>query len=310
MYPSANTMRWSARPTLEHLVEMVPQMVRAFAVGTETLGLRPDLPIVPALAIVAAIVVSTNRWLWRGLLAAHAGLLVWLVANANGAGALWPRRVLLLEALSVLTIAVAAADRPRWRPLFLAVLLVGNAWQLRETFAWVRSPASHHEGFRYALPYTHAELDYYVPMFVTPWYDVILADIEAGRRVVLLYNLSSYWENSTDPTGIPERLYVALGHDRFMEKVAIFGSVTLRQHIFQTRPMSELDAWVNGIANPDDVVVHGLLSPLDSPTGIAEWNEIMSALDRRFRMVFEPTGFADPPVVEWQRWLLLPRPAP
>jgi hypothetical protein len=169
MYPSANTMRWSARPTLEHLVEMVPQMVRAFAVGTETLGLRPDLPIVPALAIVAAIVVSTNRWLWRGLLAAHAGLLVWLVANANGAGALWPRRVLLLEALSVLTIAVAAADRPRWRPLFLAVLLVGNAWQLRETFAWVRSPASHHEGFRYALPYTHAELDYYVPMFVTPW---------------------------------------------------------------------------------------------------------------------------------------------
>jgi hypothetical protein len=149
MHPTANTARWSAQPSLLALIEVVPSMLDEAVFGRR-FGNPPDSPLVYALAIVAALLVRTNRWLWRCLLAAHAGMLVWLCANVSVAGgvggtALWPRRVLLLSVLAILTIAVAVADRPRWRPLLLGALLLGNVWQLRETIEWARSPASQHD---------------------------------------------------------------------------------------------------------------------------------------------------------------------
>ena len=308
LHPSSNTARWSARPTLEHLVGVIPAVVREFVSGP-FFGLPPELPIIPALAVVALLLVRTNPWLWRALLAAHAGLLVWLVANSTiGAGALWPRRVLLLEFLAVLAIAVAAADRPRWRPAFLAVLLVGNAWQLRETLAWARSPESRHAEELWALPYTQAELDYRVPAFVTRWTDEIMADIEAGRRVIVVYNLGAYWENSTDPAGIPERLYVMLGHERFMETVFMFGSETLRQHIFPVRPLAEIDGVLDGITDPGEFVVHSMSAGADPPSTVSEINTILLALQRRFRLVPAPAGQSPSERVIWYRWTLAPRP--
>jgi hypothetical protein len=307
MHPTLNTARWSEQPSLMTLVDVVPSMLDEVVFGTR-FGNPPDSPLIFALAVVAALLVRTNRWLWRGLLAAHAGLLTWLCANASvGGGALWPRRMLLLSVLAILTIAVAAADRPRWRPLLLAALLLGNAWQLHETIEWVRSPTSRHEGFRYALPYAHAELDYYVPTFVTPWADVILADVAAGRSVVLLYNLDSYWENPTDPTGIPERLYLALGHRRFMEKVFMFGSRTVRHHQFPIRPLADIDAIVNAIGDPHDVVVHGLGSTLDAESVVSELDAVRKALEKRFRLV--PADGAQPskPLALWERFTLEPR---
>lgn len=308
LYPSANTQRWSERPTFMHVLEVVPPMLREFVFGTHE-GHPPDLPIILGLALIAAVVVRTDRWLWRGLLGGHAALLVWLVANAGdlAAGALWPRRVLLLEVLAILTIAVAAADRPRWRLPFLAVLLLGNLWQFRETLAWAQSPDSPRDGFRYALPYTRAEFDYYVPLLVTPWSDEILRDVAAGRSVVLLYNFDSYFENPTDPAGIPERLHVALGHDRFMQKVLIFGSQPVRHHLFPIRPLHHLNDVVNAIPDPQDVVVHSLRSPLDSPSVVAEFDTIRQALEKRFRFVPTPAGQPAKPLVVWQRWTLAPR---
>jgi hypothetical protein len=267
-------------------------MVRAFVFGTD-LG-RPDIPIIPGLGLLAALLVRTNRWLWRGLLAVHVALLAWLVANAGDpeAGALWPRRVLLVETLSILTIAVAAVDRPRWRGFFLAALLAGNVWQLRETLAWARSPDSPRAGFRYALPYSYANIDYYVPLDVTPWTDEIL---------------DSYFENPTDPTAIPERLYVALGHHRFTEHIAVFGSRTVRHHVFPIRPLADVDGVVNAIADPRDVVVHGLSSPLDAPSVVAEFDVVRQALEKRFRLVPAPTEHPGRSPVTWQRWILAPR---
>jgi hypothetical protein len=307
LHPTLNTMRWSEHTPLMHVLEVVPPMVRAFVFGTD-LG-RPDIPIIPGLGLLAALLVRTNRWLWRGLLAVHVALLAWLVANAGDpeAGALWPRRVLLVETLSILTIAVAAVDRPRWRGFFLAALLAGNVWQLRETLAWARSPNSPRAGFRYALPYSYANMDYYVPLYVTPWTDRILADVNAGRRVVLLYNLDSYFENPTDPTAIPERLYVALGHHRFTEHIAIFGSRTVRHHVFPIRPLADVDGVVNAIADPRDVVVRGLSSPLDAPSVVAEFDVVRQALEKRFRLVPAPTEHPGRSPVTWQRWILAPR---
>jgi hypothetical protein len=307
MHPTLNTARWSARPSLMTLVDVVPSMLDEIVFGRH-FGNPPDSPFIFALAVVAALLVRTNRWLWRGLLAVHAGLLTWLCANAGaGGGALWPRRVLLLSALSILTIAVAAADRARWRPLLLGALLLGNVWQLHETIEWARSPASPRDGFRYTLPYAHANLDYYVPTFVTPWADRILADIEAGRSVVLLYNLGSYWENNTDPTGIPEWLYVTLGHRRFTERVFMFGSQTVRHHQVPVRPLAELDRVVNAIEHPQDIIVHGLKSPLDSPGTVSELDTIRAALEKRFQLVPVPAGQPSRPFVVWERFTLAPR---
>lgn len=303
-HPTVNTSRWSAVPSLTTLVDVVPSMLDEVAFGTR-FGNPPDSPLIFALGVLAAVLVRTNRWLWRGLLVAHAGLLTWLCANATvEGGALWPRRVLLLSVLAILTIAVAAADRPRWRPVLLGALLLGNAWQMHETIEWARSPMSRHEGFRYALPYAHSELDYYVPTFVTPWADQILADVAAGRRVVLLYNLESYWENVTDPTGIPERLYVTLGHRRFTEQVFMFGSQRVRHHEFPIHPLADLDGVVNAIDDPHDVVVHGLWSRLDPPVVVSELDAVRAALEKRFRLV--PAHGAQPSklLAAWERFTL------
>jgi hypothetical protein len=168
----------------------------------------------------------------------------------------------------------------------------------------VRSSEARHNEELWALPYTHAELDYRVQGFVTLWMDGIMADIEAGRRVILVYNLGSYWENSTDPSGIPERLYVSLGHDRFMETVFIFGSETLRQHIFPVRPLAEIDGVMNGITDPGEFVVHSMSAGADPPSTVSEINTILLALQRRFRLVPAPAGQSPSERVIWYRWTL------
>jgi len=146
-----------------------------------------------------------------------------------------------------------------------------------------------------------------VPTFVTPWTDEILADVAAGRSVVLLYNLGSYWENPTDPTGIPEPLYVALGHRRFTEKVFMFGSQTERHHQFPIQPLAKLDGFVSAIGDPEQVVVHRLRSPNDSEEVVTELDTVRGALEKRFRLVPVPAGQPSRPFVVWERFMLAPR---
>ena len=145
-----------------------------------------------------------------------------------------------------------------------------------------------------------------MPTFVTPWTDEILADVAAGRSVVLLYNLGSYWENPTDPTGIPEPLYVARSPPLHREGVHV-RSQTERHHQFPIQPLAKLDGFVNAIGDPEQVVVHRLRSPNDSEEVVTELDTVRGALEKRFRLVPVPAGQPSRPFVVWERFMLAPR---
>jgi hypothetical protein len=300
-YPPAIVRTGGFVPSLARLLELAPGVV-AVLLGP----LRPDVPILLPLALVALALVRRDRWLWIGLFGFQLALVGWLAAQ-EGPDRLWPRRLLLLDAVAVLVVAVAAADRARWRPLLLGALAVANVWQLAETLAWARAPRDPEgNGWTWPLPYTHTTLDFQVPLSTVAWTEEILRDVRAGRTVLVLYNLSSYQENATNPTAVPERLYVTLGHERFLRSVLLFGSMNERQHRFPVRPLEEIGPVLDGIRDPTQVVVHSILHPGDGPEAKAEFARIREAVEARFRVVPAPGGTAPTGGEVWQRGTLAP----
>ena len=247
-----------------------------------------------------------DRLLWVGLVGFQIAALGWLALQQTP-GALWPRRVLLLDTIAVLVVLVAASDRPRLRPLIVAVLAAANVWQLAETVAWVRAPRDpEHIGWVFPLPYTHTTVDYQVPLASVAWTDEILRDVYAGKRVVLFYNLEAYQENSTNPTAIPERLYVMLGHQRFLDTILMFGSGrngSTRGAAPDRRPVRR----AGYDSDPTNVVVHFVINPGDTPRAKEEWARIRAAVEDRFQLVPAPGNQPESGGEIWQRGILGPR---
>jgi hypothetical protein len=302
-HPPAIVITRSGVPGLEHLESTAERVVAIFR-GP----MRPDTPILLPLAVVAALLLRRERPLWWGLLALQVVLVAWL-ALTEGPDRIWPRRLLLLDSLAVLVVAVAATQRPRWRPLLLGALAVANVWQLAETVAWARAPIDT-SGTNpiFPLPYTHTTVDYMVDLPTSAWLDEIQHDIDAGKRIILVYNLGAYAENATNPTAIPERLYIRLGHERFMDTVLMFGSAGIRSHPFPVRPLEDLEPVLGAIRDPDAWVVHFILHPMDTPDARAEYARIRDAIKRHF--VLGPAPGNQPPAGGElrQRGIIAPRP--
>ena len=290
-------------PALEHLERTTENVLAVFR-GP----LRPDTPILLPLALVAALLLQRDRLLWWGLLALQVMLMAWL-ALTEGPDKLWPRRLLLLDSVALLIVAVAATQRPRWRPLVLGALAIANVWQLAETVAWVRAPRDPEgKGFSFPLPYTHTTLDYMVDLPTTAWTDEIQRDIDAGKRIILIYNMNAYTENATNPTAVPERLYLRLGHERFLDTVLMFGSSDVRQHPFPVRPMETLDPVLGAIRDPDDWVVHVLVHWMDPAETKAEYARIREAIEGHFVLSPAPRNQPVGGGEIWQRGTIAPRP--
>lgn len=280
VWPTANTMRFAALPDAWSMLGALLPLASTFLLD----GTGPDLPVLLPLALVAAAVMRSDRLIWWGLLVFQIALVVAL-AGAEGVTSVWPRRVLLLEVVAGAVISAAAIDRPMLRPWMVAVLVAGNVWQLALTVDWARQPLwNPTRGWAFPLPYTHTTLDYQVPRTTVDWTGQVLADIQAGYTVILLYNLSAYEENATNPAAVPERLYVALGHGVFSRSVAIFGSQTSRQHTLPVRPLEDVERFVERIDDPKKYVVHSLRHAADPPAAKAELDRIRAVFERRFQL--------------------------
>src|SRR5262249_48716398 len=156
-----------------------------------------DLPILPiAAAAAVALTRGRRRWFWAALLALHAGLLVMVASNhgtQQGVLTIWPRRTLLISFLCVATAISAVREHARAARWIVALLLVGNLWQLADTVRWSRTsfrPGWEGQGF--TLPAVQSTLDYAVPFALVDWTAELRARVEAGRKLLLIYNMSAF----------------------------------------------------------------------------------------------------------------------
>src|SRR5262249_27255835 len=135
--------------------------------------------------------------------------------------------------------------------------------QLGDTVAWASKPLNdQNRGWAFPLPYTETTLDSVVRIMLTDWFKDLRSTVDGDRKVLLLYNLSSFDENNTDPACVIDRLYVHLGHDRFVRSVYVFGDDRIRWDELTIRPMSEIDSTLASLT-PRDVDGYYLYLPND-----------------------------------------------
>lgn len=259
---------------------------------------QADLPILLVAGLVSLACLPRLRAFWLLLFLFQLGLLVLLAANSGtleGVGAIWPRRALLLSFVCVATCASVCLARARGWAIVAALLVLGNAWQAFDTARWAAKPLDFAEkAFTLTLPYTQSplpnrqQLDGRVPLLVVDAYQEMRSRLDAGKRVFLAYNLSSFDENATDPAGALDRLYLHLGHERFLRDVFVFGSGRIRCNELPIRPMAELGPALDAIQKPEQIEGFWLFHPNDdndwpnSKHHREEFEEMFAQVYRRF----------------------------
>jgi hypothetical protein len=228
-----------------------------------------DIPVLVLAGTLAALLAPRDRWFWLVAVGVQLGLVVLLAINngmLQGPVYVFPRRVILLDFVSLAAVAAfTVAARPWARTAMIALLLAGNLWQLHDVVRWSRlplPPPGAEQG--YTLPFTENPLDYYVPFFPVDWYRELRDRADAGQKLLLLYNLTSYDENNTNPTGVLERLYLHLGPERFAASVLVFGSDRVRWNEFPMRPLADVPAALDAIEDPREFSGHLLIHPYDA----------------------------------------------
>jgi hypothetical protein len=305
-HPSFNTARYS------HLGFGSDAGTRLIELGSRIFVERYlDIPVLFAVGILSVVFVKRHRLFWTSILTVEVGLVVLLALNTGilqGVGNVWPRRFLLVEFLCLAATAAAYHDRPGWwRRLVLGLLLAGNVWQLVDTWRWSRQPLDQEaKGNDFPLPFAHTTLDFVVPFGAVDFAHAIVREVMDGKKVILIYNLWSYEENMTNPAGVLERIYLALGHDRFMESVLVFGSQTVRYNTFPVRPMTELEPFLQQMTEPERFVSYLRTHPSDGSAFRQEAAVVLGALARRWALAEEPVPAALHDPAQTLRFRLVP----
>lgn len=208
-----------------------------------------DSPVLLVMGLFSMFFLKSHRWFFLSLLLFQVGLVVAL--GMQGADWLRPRRFLLVEFYCI--VAVVGMFRESagvsWfgeRPkiVLVALLCVGNIWQMANLVDYMKVPV---EKQSYPMPFTYSQADYRVPAEEVNWYLDVRSRVDAGKKLLLVYNFSAYPENTTDPAGVLERLYLSLGHTRFIDSVFVFGSTQCRYACLPIRPLATLEAFLDGI---------------------------------------------------------------
>lgn len=287
-FPSANTDSFTSVgfPT--------PQLLWDTAVGIARRLFAPpwiDLPSVLVLGVIAALLVRTDGWLWRAVLGAQIGL-VFVLALQREVLSVWPRRFTLVDFYAVATTVALGAEwmRTGRRRSFLALglaIALAASWQLVDTIRFAQAAPAGGMNTSFTLPFVHTTVDYQAWRSDSQWTRRMVEDVEAGKRLIIVYNLASYGENPTNPAAIFERLYVMLGPERYDATVHFFGQ-DWRWNDTRARPPSEIEPFVESITRPDEWVgwysVHVNDAWQNEPTDRrrAEVDALLAALERRF----------------------------
>jgi hypothetical protein len=233
--PTSNTVEFTHLPPLT--VATVLEAVRAVLDGL-LVSRTFDVPILCVAGVLSLLAFRRDRVFIAVLFAIQLGLVVALALI--GVGHLRPRRFLMVDFYALVAVACAAREaRPRSAFSLLVLLLAaGNAWQLVDLAAFVRAPRG---TYGFTLPYTQSQADYMVPFAEVDWAAEMAAQVEAGRTLIVVYGFRSYPENHTNPTAVLERLYLRLGHRRFVHSVLVFGDMPCRYCCVPVRPLSKLE---------------------------------------------------------------------
>jgi hypothetical protein len=274
-----------------------------------------DVPLLLVAGLATCLAPSRMRMFLLVLLLSQVGLLVLLAVFAPNAAQLRPRRYLTVDFYAIALVAsfwrdaVTTSTYRGLRGVVLALLVAGNVWQLADLARFVRAPIPRDPNidFGFTLPYTHSPGDYLVRLGDVDWARELYDRVERGERLLLVYNLSVHDESVTNPEAILERLYVRLGHRRFVDSVLVFGSKSCRHTCLPIRPMDEVGPTLDALrAAPERLgSITGYVvekHPYDDPEFAPERSQIMGELARRFTVVME-----SPPNAKFARFRLTPR---
>jgi hypothetical protein len=197
------------------------------------------LPTLVALGAVCLVTLRRHRAVLGSLLLFHLALIVAL--GLQGEGQLLSRRFCVVELFAIVPILLRyreARERgamdTRTMAAIVAVLAIGNAAQVRDLIVHTRIPV---EKNPHPLPFTWAPADNVVHGAMVDWTRSLRERAEGGDTVVLLYNFSVPAENVRDPAAVLERLYLELGHEKFLRHILVFGSEQCRYSCLPIRPL-------------------------------------------------------------------------
>lgn len=260
-----------------------------------------DIPVLFVLGVFSLFFFRSNRWFFLALLMFQIGLV--FVLAMQGADWIRPRRFLLVEFYCIVSIVsmfreshIVSRFGERPKAIVVCFLIVGNIWQISDLIDYFKIPVHKRH---YPMPFTYSQADYTVPFSEVNWYLEARSRVDAGEKLLLIYNFSSYPENTTDPAGALERLYLSLGHERFVGSVLVFGSIQCRYSCLPIRPLETLEAFLDDIraggpTPPEIVTVHYLQDfhptyrPLDGKSVFElESTRIFSEIRKRFAIRLE-----------------------
>ena len=230
---------------------------------------RLDLPILFVLGTISFFFFKKNRWLFFISYMTQVALVVLLVFKGNDM--LRPRRFLVVEFYSIMLIAnmfrelkLSTLSGKTLKTALVVSLLIGNIWQISHLLQYIEKPITRRS---HAMPFTYSQADYFVHSTEIGWYLEMKSRLDFGEKLFLIYNLTAFPENTTDPAAVLERLYLYLGHDRFIDSVFVFGSnsnisfvkpletAQCRYSCVPIKPMNELESFL------DDIYNEGIISP-------------------------------------------------
>lgn len=161
--------------------------------------------------------------------------LIFVLFKSFGPENVRSRRFLVLEFYSLLLFLCAWKDSSNKTHLnseltnmgkfVLTLVFLGACWQIINLYNFIRVDITLRNR---SLPFTESLADYFTKPKVPQTLSAIERQVNSGKRLLLLYNYFSYTENTTDPDGLPERLYIRLGHQKFSEQILIFSDLKKR----------------------------------------------------------------------------------
>ena len=272
-----------------------------------------DVPLLMVAAAVACLSLTRQRRLLAVMFAVQLGLMLALAMRGADPYEVRPRRFLMVDLYALTLVASAWGNggrhQPWVRPVLVALLIAGNAWQLVETARFVRTPFERTatRDFGFTLPFTESQIDYMVRYADVDWSRELAARVDAGEKLLLVYNLGAYDENYSNPEALLERLYLHLGHRRFVDSVFAFGTNACRHTCLPIHPMKELAPFLDSIRadRPVDrgAIVGYWVAPqkFDEPVFAREREQMMQAIRARFGVELE-----SPPDAKFVRFRLGP----
>jgi hypothetical protein len=278
-----------------------------------------DLPMLVAAGALACLVPSRRRLLVAALFAMQVLLVATVAVAFPEASHLRPRRFVLVDGYALTLVALLVSEAAHGTRLVrgvagvvVALLVGGSLWQVGDLVRFVRTPFDRGpERSVFTMPYSHSQADYMVNLETVDWAEDLIARVERGERLLLVYNLDAYRENITDPSGVLERLYVRVGHDRFVDAVLVFGAHSCRQSAcLPIRPMTDVAAALDALRAAGPEALRSLTGfavaphPLDTTVFLDERQVLLDAIAAGFALHWQ-----DPETATYRRFTLAPREA-